>query len=275
MRAARIGFRVQGSDPRVQGSGFRIESKRRRGFTLLEVMLALGMSVMVMITLYMSVNIGLRGREIANESLDPVRSANLAIDLARADLESVLPPTNGIMAGPFTGTTQQGSVAGTRADSLEFYSVCGGTAWMMPQTNAGPAGSKTLTASAGSGGANPLDEGVHKINLLVRTDMNPPALVRQVTRDLLGAASRAVEPEEEVLCRGVRSFAIQYVDLTSDVPQDEWSSEDLGVLPAAVIITMEIEYRKKGFPDPQIYRVSRFIPLACAKPDTSTTGGAN
>jgi hypothetical protein len=89
-----------------------------------------------------------------------------------------------------------------------------------------------------------------------------------VTRNLL--ASTQDEPEEEVLCRGVRSFAVQYFD--GDYWQTDWDSTTVGdVLPMAVQILLEMEPATGTAADVQPSRIMRVIPLACAKP-IDTTG---
>ena len=81
------------------------------------------------------------------------------------------------------------------------------------------------------------------------------------------------EPQEEILCRGVRSFTISFYDGTTWQP--EWDSTLLGdTLPVAVEINLEID-RNPAQPQQsaplsadasQTYRITRVFPLACAKP---------
>jgi hypothetical protein len=80
-------------------------------------------------------------------------------------------------------------------------------------------------------------EGIRKIQFLVRTDVQPPALVRRVIRNL----KPTVEPvaEEEIICRDVRSFSVKYFDGLAW--QESWDSTTLGdVLPMSVAITLEV-----------------------------------
>jgi hypothetical protein len=100
--------------------------------------------------------------------------------------------------------------------------------------------------------------------------VTPPVLVRRVTRNLLPTTEPEVE--EEILCRDVRSFTVKYFDGTTW--QDSWDSEAMGdVLPAAVEMTLEtlIPGGRPGR-EPRVYRMTRMIPLICAKPATDTTG---
>ena len=215
------------------------DSRRRAAFTLLELSLAMAMMAMLALTLYMSITIALRARESSAATIAPVRAATVASDLIRQDLESVLPPT-GNLAGPFIGYSNGGLPNG-RSDAITFYCVGGDPAL----------------------GDTPLAEGIRRVDLLVRSDVTPPILVRQVNRNLLAQAE--MPPEEEILCRNVRSLAIRYFDGTTW--QETWDSTTMGdVLPTAVEMTLELDVvRKPGLP-PQPYRVLRIIPLACAKP---------
>ena len=219
----------------------------RPAFTLLELLLALAMTAMLSLSLYMAMSSAMRARDTATASVNRMRAAVLAADLIGKDLESVLPPT-GILAGPFIGQNQGG--AGAEADDLEF--AC-------------------LGADPGLAD-QPLGEGIRRVELTVRTDVNPPALVRRVTRNLL--AQTQPQPEEEILCRNVRSFAVRYYD--GATWQDTWDSTTLGdILPFAVEITLEV-VNPADRPGQQTstYKVVRTTPLACAKSaDTSTTGG--
>jgi hypothetical protein len=218
---------------------------RRRAFTLMELSLAMGMMAMLALTLYMSLAIALRARDSAAANVGPVRAATVAADLIRQDLESVLPPS-GHLAGPFIGNMDS-SLPGGRSDTVEFYCVGNDAARV----------------------DSPIAEGIRRVDLLVRTDVKPPVLVRQVNRNLLAQAE--MPPDEEVLCRNVRSFSLRYFDGT--LWQDAWDSTTMGdVLPTAVEMTLDIDYPQKPGQPPSPYRVIRVIPLACAKPATDTTG---
>ena len=221
---------------------------RRRGFTLLELLLAMSIAAMLMLTLYACMNVAIRAKRTAAAAVDPARSASIAAELVTQDLQGVLPPT-GIMRGPFTGTRLP--AAGGNADSLEFY--CVGRDQGEVET--------------------PMSDGIRKVNLVLRTDVTPPVLMRRVTRNLLSPTTPV--PEEEVLCRNVRSFTVQYYDGFNWL--GSWDSTTVGdVLPIAVSIRLEMEDPTATVPGgakPLV--ISRIIPLAAAKPlDEPIIGGA-
>jgi len=247
---------------------------RRRGFTLLELLLAIAMSASVMLTLYMALSIGLRGRDTVTATLDPVRAANLAVDMARADLESLLPPGGGRLAGPYVATTALGTAPNSFADTLSFYTVGGGTAWIPPKdaATAGPGASNTGGRTFAA--QDPLDEGVRLVEIALRTDVTPNVLVRRVVRDVLNPVQP--QPEEEILCRNVRSFHVEHYDYAADVWEPEWHSDDLdNAIPSAVRITLQVEYKRRASAEPSVYTVVRIVPIPCAKPidPEAATGG--
>jgi hypothetical protein len=99
--------------------------------------------------------------------------------------------------------------------------------------------------------------------------MNPPVLTRRIMRNLL--TQQVEEPEEEILCRNVRSFSLRYWDGT--MWQDTWDSTQLeNALPLAVEMTLVIEHPgQRGIMEP--VKIIRLIPLAVAQPLEDTTAG--
>ncbi len=71
--------------------------EQTRGFTLLELTLALTITAMLALSMYMSMNVCLRARRSATAAVQPVRAGTIAMELICHDFESVLPPT-GVLA---------------------------------------------------------------------------------------------------------------------------------------------------------------------------------
>jgi general secretion pathway protein J len=209
----------------------------------------MAMVAMLALTLYTSLRVAIQARRSATSAVAPVRAATIAMDLVCNDLQAVLQP-KGNYAGPFTGTRQTGT--GTDADTLDFFSI-------------GRDGDPAALDK-------PWSEGIREVTLLLNTDVTPPNLIRRVTRNLQPKAQ--TDPDEEILCRGVRSLSIRYYDGTDW--QEEWDSTSLGdILPVAVAITIELSDANTTANQPPnpANRITRIIPLACAPPATSTTGG--
>ena len=241
------------------------------GFTLLELILALAMVSVLTLTLYAALTVTVRAKERAYAAVAPVRTTMLAADIIRQDLESVL-PCKQLLAGPFIGTSQGG------ADVLDFFCLGSDVGWHAPPTD------QQIQQQQGGGGIGrgmnlglspvqdaPWSDGPRHVVLQLRTDLQPPSLVRSVTRNLL--APTEPTPEDEILVRNVKSFTLRYFD--GSVWQDNWDSTTLGdILPVAVEMTLEtvMDDEKPGQPA-TTYKVTKVFPLACAQPATDTTGG--
>ena len=160
----------------------------------------MSLAAMLAVAMYASVNVAYHGKRTAQNAVQPVRAATIAAELVTQDLQSVLPPT-GQLAGPFQGARQDGAApAGGEADVLDFYCI-----------------GEDATPDQQS---HPMQEGIRLVELALRTDVQPPLLVRRVTRNLLTTIQPDVE--EEVLARGVRSFTLRYFDGTTWY--DAWDS---------------------------------------------------
>jgi hypothetical protein len=115
---------------------------------------------------------------------------------------------------------------------------------------------------------SPLAEGVRRVDLMLRSDVQPPALVRRVTRNLQPAST--ADYVEEVLARDVTAFSLRYFD--GGMWQESWDSTVVGdVLPMAVGVIVEVGDAAK--PDTPPKRVSIVVPLSCAKPADVSMGG--
>jgi type II secretion system protein J len=220
----------------------------RSAFTLIELVLAMAMAALLALALYGAMSAAIRARRSADAAVEPTRAVSIAADMIHQDLESVPPPT-GILAGPFQGTHSTGPRGDN--DDLTFYSL----------------GTDAQDADS------PLAEGIRKIELAVNTDVNPPALVRRVTRNLLASSDPIIN--EEVICRDVQAFSVRYYDGTTW--QEDWDSTTLGdVLPMSVSITIELADPTNAQPGASLRRATRVIPMSCAKlldTASSSTGG--
>ena len=211
---------------------------KRSAFTLLEMLVAMGLMSLLAASLYASLHIGFKARDSAVAAIEPVRTAQLAIALLREDIESALPPT-GIMAGEFNGQDAQDS-EGRDADTLLLHSSAHGPL-------------QTERAC-----------GIRKIELALTSlpDGTQHVLVRRITTNLL--APETVEPEEETLCRGVLGFNLSYFDGSDWL--DNWDSSSQGnLLPLAVEVTLEVERAVAEQPAASGYRFSQVFLLPCSR----------
>ena len=124
-----------------------------------------------------------------------------------------------------------------------------------------------------------------RFSAVVFADQNDQVLVRRVTSNLMPPTT--INPDDEVLCRGVRSFNVRYYDGTdwydawdSTQPASNIAPLQSKALPQAVEVTLELEPSAAG-PAPLARAASDaagptvtcLIPLPCAVPPPSSTGG--
>jgi general secretion pathway protein J len=217
----------------------------RRGFTLLEMLLAVTLLAVVMAAGYALLSTGLSARRTIDRADAEGRSLNLAVDLIARDLAAALPP-GGLLAGSFVGDDEPGG------DELTLHASLAGN----DDPDAEPRGD------------------VARVAFRLETDATGQAmLVREVVRNLL--ATREVDGEVQPLCRNVADFQLAYHDGAQWL--DQWDSTlQANALPQAVRVTLSIRARA---PDPtdetagldadvdaQTHALTRVVPLPCAPP---------
>jgi len=221
-------------------------SIRYKAFTLLELLVAMTLMVVTAACLYTALYTGFRARRSALSAVEPTSLAINAIELLKQDIYGVLPP-KGVLAGAFLGANSIG-IKGVDADSLEFYTT-------------------HIYADK-----DHLVGGLGKIELVLEEDTDYDRanyrLVRRVTTNLL--SPRAIDPEEQVLCRNVTSLNLRYFD--GEGWLDEWdSTADANSLPRAVEILIEIANNTtNGTGESQERRLVQSFAIPCgvsAKPE--------
>ena len=211
---------------------------RRRGFTLLELLVAMAMVAVVAVSLVASLRIAFKARESAESSLDAGRSAELVMEFIRTDLQTALPP-GGSFAGSFEGTDNT-DARGADADDLVFYGVA--PASVHPQGANGDIKQLELTCYQPNGSSDFV-------------------LVRRTTNNLLNPQQ---EPyDEEVLCRHVSGFNCRYYDGAQWL--DTWdSTQQNNSLPAAVEVTLSLQAPDKNADgSPRVARYTRVFAMPC------------
>jgi general secretion pathway protein J len=205
----------------------------RRGFTLLEMLMAMALVGMLAAALYGSLSIAFRGRRVSDAALEPVRRAAAAMTLVGGGLEAAVPPT-GLLAAEFLGEDVKGE-NGEPSDVLLFHALAQDQSDTIPPSP------------------------MSRIEFLLATDekTSETVLVRRTTPSLL--YPEEVAPTEDVVCRRVRSFDTAYFDGTDWV--DSWDSTARGnVLPAAVRVSLVIEAdgRENGYAVTDVFALPCF-----------------
>ncbi len=90
-----------------------------RGFTLLELLVAMALMSVIGASLYTSLHLAFKVRDSAEAAVEKGRALEIAMSLIGEDVASAMPPS-GVLAGAFEGEDEQ--VDGSDADTLSFYS---------------------------------------------------------------------------------------------------------------------------------------------------------
>lgn len=250
---------------------------RAGAFTLLELLVALAMAGIIAGSLYSALRIGFRARASAESSIEPIRTAEMATSVLRADFECAVRAT-GTLAGPFVGTDSTGD-GGLSADAVSFYTL-GNPAeaelLAVQATNqgaGGAAGGGIRGAMNGTTSAAVAAES-RKVEIGLVSYPGPSGsaeqcLVRRVTTNLLSQVT--VDPDEEVLCRGVRAVNFRYYD--GSTWQDNWDSTTIdNNIPAAVEMIVELD--RSTDVQERIIRFPRVFLLSTSTVATATGTGA-
>ena len=212
---------------------------RQNGFTLLELLAAMGMMVVLAASLYASLYIGFKSKESAEAAIGPVRRAQIVMKLLQQDIEASLPPT-GILAGVFQGIDAVDSRS-RNSDSLLFY-----TSHYSPYI---------------SGAVSDIVQVELLLSPSVDTETN--YLTRRTTVNLL--PSTTPEYYEEILCRDVVSLNLSYYDGYDWL--DNWDSVSVGdILPQAVEIILSIKRPEVNeLAEYETYQVAHVFLLPCSQ----------
>jgi type II secretory pathway pseudopilin PulG len=242
----------------MKAGSWKLEVGRGRaaaahGFTLLELLLALALTVVVVGALAASLYTAFRARTSAMEAVDSSREISTAGDTMARELANCLPPTppaanagtiqglsggntTGVLIGPFEGLV----------DSVDCF-VSG------PEPKA------------------PTQGDVREVVYLVEPDplgQGGTVLARRVTSNLL--AQQLLPDPDEVVCRNVVSMHLSYFDGTDW--NDTWDSTAqtgtlLNCLPVGIEITLELAPYKRGEANRE---TTRYVPMSAFKPQTQT-----
>jgi len=242
-----------------------------RGFTLLELLVALAMIAILSEALYLSLSVGFKVQDTGTRAMEPVQRMANAFTLLAGDFDGAMPPT-GTLAGEFTGTATSGSPSsGANTGSSTGTSSGISSSNLNSKTSglhAPSADGSAVTVLAFYSSSNaPLDGeiggDVRKVELSVETPEGDShlALVRRVYTNLM--PSKAPEPRVQILARDVRSFSARYYD--GSVWRDDWDSQnENNILPMAVECTLEINLpQARNGEDITFYRMTRVFKLPC------------
>ena len=213
--------------------------KHRRGFSLLELMLALTLMGALIGSLTASLSIAYKSRARVDNALGVLIRMQTAMDDIQMELESALPPGEVFAGNMFCDIDDESPV--TNTPYLQWY------------TNY-PVELPVGTLVRGH---------IRKVELALTTreGYTHPILVKRTTTNLL--STQVLEPTEQVLCRDVQSMTMSFYD-GSDW-YDTWDgSTTEEPLPLLIEITIQLQ---SDTPDddeaqeqaPQIARLYRIV----------------
>src|SRR4030042_1432367 len=90
-----------------------------KGFTLLELLVALALMDVIAMALFSSMYIATKAKESSTSAINPYRRVIPTFEFLRKDLNCATKPT-GLFAGPFQGYSDTG-LNGCDADVISFY----------------------------------------------------------------------------------------------------------------------------------------------------------
>lgn len=245
----------------------------RRGFTLLELLIALAMAAALCLPLYQTLRTAYKAKSSAEAAMIPSRTSELAMEFLRMDIESAMPPAPH-SPGYATDSTSTAVVApAASTSSTTPVSLAGAFIGLDSQDDRGHNGDDLTFYTTSDGPEHVAGDGEIKLvelTVLVPPGSNDHVLVRRVTRNLL--SPQPVTPDDEVICRHVASFNLRYYDGTEW--QDSWdSTQQTNELPVAVEVTLELDPPANQPLNQPAKKFIRIFPVVCSTlvNDSNTT----
>ncbi len=223
------------------------QGRQVRGFSLLEMLVAMALTSMLAGTLYAALQVAFKGREATERALSRAPRAHAALSIMRADLGAAAGP-RGLLAGEFMGYDGVGD-NGEASDAVLLHAFA------------------TVQSPA------PVPSPFERVQYGLATDeeTGERVLVRSAVRNLL--APEEPEPTEEVVCRRVEAFDVRYFDGTSWF--ESWDSAAMGeALPLAVEVELTLQPGLERDKAQQVgYTAVTLVRLPCGE-QGSADGGA-
>ena len=236
-------------------SGIRRPQTRAGAFTLIELVLAMMMVAALAGTLFLNLRAAYKAQDSAKDDLEPARTADLAMEFVRDDIQNALPASNPQnftsefqkLAGTFEGTNS-GGITGADGD-VTFFSTSDGK---LHVDGNGETKEIELTTDQPAGAIS-------------------KCLVRKCLRNLTNDPLQ--QPDEEILCRGVISVTFTFFDGSNW--NETWdSTEENNEIPAAIQMTLVLD-RPTSQGVPRQLKFVRTFQLPCSNVlfDTQVNGG--
>jgi prepilin-type N-terminal cleavage/methylation domain-containing protein len=212
------------------------------GFTLLELLIAMSIMVVIASCLYSTLYTGFNSRRIGLVAVEPDSVALNVIELMKQDFIGTVSPA-AKLGGSFVATDLRSGQDDTDGIVFCTTSVPANSNTALASSSTASFASRTNSTTA----AVPVNTtkvvgGVVKVEfaLVDNERQSNYRLVRRVTTNLLSPKTD-LEPEEQVLCRSVKSLNFRFYD--GNDWADTWdSTTDANSLPLAVEVDIAIAY---------------------------------
>lgn len=211
----------------------------RRGFTLMELLLAIAVGSVVLIVIQTTFFGALRLHRTTHARLDDDRAVERTLAIVRRDLAGLMLP-GGVLSGELQTTAFSSMTAGTQGDRVtpDLFTSSGRIDGWTPFADVQSVAYYLSPATAASEGRD---------------------LIRVVTRNLLPV--QETQPEETVLLQNVAAAEMMFFDGSGWV--DHWDSSATATLPAALRFSLSMAPRERNGPAP--------APVEIVVPVTATT----
>lgn len=238
-------------------------------------MLSMMLVVMAAVILAASLTGAFKARTASEQKVETMRTVELVMESLRADLESALPPSRGgKFAGSFEGTSQQID-NGIEADDLVFYGTS--PAPYHAEGSNGDIKQFELTCYQPTGSSD---------HVLVRRTFNN--LLSPTGTSTAGSSAPGANTggnstgaqDEEILCRNVNGFTLQYFDGVDWQPfwdSTQASNQPANSLPLAVMVTLTLPSSDKtdAAGKPLLVSYTRVFQMPCNGPPPGATAGVS
>lgn len=228
----------------MSGGRFKTPVNAQRGFTLLEVILAMAVGAIVILAIQTVFFSALRLRNTSERRVDSELALHRTLELVKRDFAGLMIP-GGVLAADFqtaTTYTMNPAVSGERV-SAEFF------------TNSGRIDYQTPFADA------------QRVAYYLSPEPGTQAfeLTRTITRNLL--STREETPEIQPLLGGVQAAYFEYFDGSGWTAS--WDSTVTSTLPTAVRLTLQLagEPNSTQLPAP----IDFIVPIAATMAASTTT----
>jgi type II secretion system protein J len=224
-------------------------------FTLLEMLLAIGISALVLIVINSVMFAALNLREATGETVDAASPVDAAVNFLKRDLQNCVPPTNSSATAILAGNFRVGSIVSTGGNEPVSIEICTATGGLSDTTPWGDVQRVTYELKAPATiGANGRD------------------LYRSVTRNLLSVATPDVE--DQLMLRGVDSIKFSCYD--GALWNDTWDTSSLASvntnLPMAVRVDIQMAGNANASPIEIVVPIETVARTNAVLTATTTTG---